>query len=159
VNTIRQRLTRRLLLGWALLLVTGGSIAYWRTHAALTREFDDTLRAKALALTALTEQRNGRIELELADQFAREYEDDADHLSADDVARLFDRFWRKDPARSGAEHAGLGLALARAFAASLGYTLNAALNGDHCLALTLEGPTKLDRANPSISTPEKPKIK
>lgn len=49
----------------------------------------------------------------------------ADDLSAEDISKLFDRFWRRDPARSGGEHAGLGLSLARAFARALGADLRA----------------------------------
>jgi two-component system sensor histidine kinase QseC len=79
-----------------------------------------------------------------------------EHLSAEDVPHLFDRFWRKDAARSHAEHSGLGLSLARAYAASLGYRLTAALNGDACLALTLSGPLKLEQPGQSIFTLEKP---
>ncbi len=48
-------------------------------------------------------------------------------LTADDAARLFDRFWRKEAARSGGEHVGLGLNLARAFAAAMGWRLGASL--------------------------------
>jgi signal transduction histidine kinase len=64
------------------------------------------------------------------------------HLSAEDLPHLFERFWRKDAARSGGEHAGLGLALARAFATSLGYTLEATLTSDSRLAMTLSGPVQ-----------------
>ena len=64
----------------------------------------------------------------------------AEELTGTDLPHLFDRFWRKDPARTGTEHAGLGLALARSLAANLGCTLTAALKGDACLSLTLSGP-------------------
>jgi two-component system sensor histidine kinase QseC len=48
-------------------------------------------------------------------------------LSEEDVAQFFDRFWRKEAARSGGEHSGLGLGLARMFAAAMGWTLGASL--------------------------------
>ena len=48
-------------------------------------------------------------------------------LTADDAARLFDRFWRKEAARSGGEHVGLGLNLARTFATAMGWRLGASL--------------------------------
>jgi signal transduction histidine kinase len=63
-----------------------------------------------------------------------------EHLSREDLDHLFDRFWRKDPARASAEHAGLGLALAQAFAQSLGCTLKASLPTCTRLTLTLSGP-------------------
>ena len=37
-----------------------------------------------------------------------------ERLTPDDLPRIFDRFWRKDPARSGGRHIGLGLALVAA---------------------------------------------
>ena len=37
-----------------------------------------------------------------------------ERLTPDDLPRIFDRFWRKDPARSGGRHSGLGLALVAA---------------------------------------------
>lgn len=44
----------------------------------------------------------------------------AGDLKAEDVARLFERFWRKEAARSGGgEHVGLGLSLAQMFAAAM----------------------------------------
>jgi len=48
-------------------------------------------------------------------------------LSAADLPQLFDRFWRKEAARSGEKHAGLGLSLARAFAAAMEWRLTALL--------------------------------
>jgi two-component system sensor histidine kinase QseC len=64
----------------------------------------------------------------------------AEHLSPDDVAHLFDRFWRKDKARTRPVHVGLGLALARASARSLGYTLKASLDSRRWLIMQLSGP-------------------
>jgi signal transduction histidine kinase len=50
-----------------------------------------------------------------------------EHFDARDLNRLFDRFWRKDAARSGNGHIGLGLSLARDFARALGGELTAHL--------------------------------
>jgi len=50
------------------------------------------------------------------------------HVTSEDVPFLFDRFWRKDPARSSQLHSGLGLAVAKAYAQSLGMKLRAELN-------------------------------
>ncbi len=50
----------------------------------------------------------------------------AGDLAAADVARVFERFWRKEEARTGGQHAGLGLSLARIFATAMGWRLTAA---------------------------------
>jgi two-component system sensor histidine kinase QseC len=61
----------------------------------------------------------------------------AEHLQQEDVPMLFDRFWRKDPARTGGQHTGLGLALVRAFAELLGIGITVALDNDGCLHFKL----------------------
>jgi len=60
-------------------------------------------------------------------------------LTAADMPHLFERFWRKDGARSGSgQHHGLGLALAAEFTTVLGGTLGARLDdGDVEFALRL----------------------
>ena len=68
-------------------------------------------------------------------------------LTAGDLSKLFDRFWRKDQARSDARHSGLGLSLARALAEVLGMELKASMDGPAHLALTLQGTsTPLDKS-------------
>ena len=63
----------------------------------------------------------------------------AGDLAPADVARLFERFWRKEPARGGGgEHLGLGLNLAQMFAAAMGWRLSAALDTEGWLVFTLE---------------------
>jgi signal transduction histidine kinase len=63
---------------------------------------------------------------------------DATDLETADVAKFFDRFWRRDSARAGSDHTGLGLALARAFARAHGWDLTAALaSGQVTLTLTI----------------------
>jgi signal transduction histidine kinase len=50
-------------------------------------------------------------------------------MTHDDVAHLFDRFWRAEQSRSSsASHSGLGLALARQAARALGRELTAELH-------------------------------
>ena len=61
-------------------------------------------------------------------------------LEAADVPRLFDRFWRKEPARSGGKHLGLGLAIARTFAETMGWTLTATSDAPQRLTFTLASP-------------------
>ena len=60
-------------------------------------------------------------------------------LTANDLPHLFERFWRKDPARSAAQHSGLGLALAKSCADALGMSLTAAMLDSHTLTVLLTG--------------------
>jgi two-component system sensor histidine kinase QseC len=64
-------------------------------------------------------------------------------LTVDDVPKLFDRFWRKETARTGGHHVGLGLALSRAFANAVHWTLSAELANEHELAFVLTGPGRM----------------
>ncbi len=69
----------------------------------------------------------------------------ADDLTPADMGKLFDRFWRKEAARSGnGQHTGLGLALARTLATATGWTLDATLDREGLLTFTLAGPEKID---------------
>ena len=63
----------------------------------------------------------------------------ADDLTSADVARLFERFWRKEAARSATTHAGLGLALVRSFATALGWEIDARLDSQKRLTIELRG--------------------
>ncbi|MEO6004012.1 MAG: ATP-binding protein [Opitutus sp.] len=63
-----------------------------------------------------------------------------DELHPDDVAKIFDRFWRKDLARTGGQHFGLGLSLARNFAEMLGGSLTASLDEPHRIVFRLALP-------------------
>lgn len=60
-------------------------------------------------------------------------------LRHEDLAHLFDRFWRKDPARSGGEHAGLGLAIVRTLSDHLGLAVACDLSSDGVFTITLSG--------------------
>jgi two-component system sensor histidine kinase QseC len=60
-------------------------------------------------------------------------------LDADDLPHLFERFWRKDPARSSPEHCGLGLALNKAYAEALAMELRAELTSPKEITLVLSG--------------------
>lgn len=78
---------------------------------------------------------------ELADEaFVFRVSNPTDNLGADDLPRLFERFWRKDSSRTGGTHAGLGLALSRSLAEQLGYALDASLDERGVLTMTLRGP-------------------
>ena len=64
-------------------------------------------------------------------------ENPALNLAAEDLPRLFERFWRKEAARTGGVHVGLGLPLARVFAEAMGWRLGAAMKAAGVLTLTL----------------------
>ncbi|MGE0396351.1 MAG: ATP-binding protein [Kofleriaceae bacterium] len=58
-------------------------------------------------------------------------------LEAADASRVFDRFWRADPARAAGAHAGLGLALCKKLVDRMGGTITAIVAGDE-FTLTIE---------------------
>ncbi len=64
----------------------------------------------------------------------------APSLIPGDLEKIFDRFWRKEDARSGGRHTGLGLAIARTFATATGWTLSATLDHEKRLTFILSGP-------------------
>jgi signal transduction histidine kinase len=70
-----------------------------------------------------------------------------DQLTPADLPRLFDRFWRKDAARSGGQHTGLGLSLVSALCELLGFTREARLRGD-IFEVTLRGQAVPTRTAP-----------
>lgn len=61
-------------------------------------------------------------------------------LEDEDLPHLFERFWRKDPARSGGEHVGLGLTLVRTFVDLLGLDLAVDLTAKRRLSFVLRLP-------------------
>lgn len=66
------------------------------------------------------------------------------NLSSEDLPHLFERFWRKEAARSGGNHFGLGLSLAQTFSRTMNWTLGAVFDEQRRIAFTLTGP-----ANPA----------
>jgi two-component system sensor histidine kinase QseC len=60
-----------------------------------------------------------------------------ENITVADVPRFFDRFWRKDTARSSSEHSGIGLAVSRAYARALGLHLRASLPAADWLSMQL----------------------
>lgn len=60
-------------------------------------------------------------------------------LTSSDLPRLFDRFWRKDAARSAGRHVGLGLSLVAALCDLLGFAKEARLRGG-VFEIVLSGP-------------------
>jgi two-component system sensor histidine kinase QseC len=62
-------------------------------------------------------------------EFALRVSNFTDALTPEDLPRIFDRFWRKDPSRSGGQHTGLGLALVAALCELLELRKTARLDG------------------------------
>lgn len=73
MTSIRQRLTRRLLLTLALLVSLGALTAFLCARAALMGQFDAALRARANALVGLVEQHGDHVELEASEELLRDY--------------------------------------------------------------------------------------
>jgi signal transduction histidine kinase len=61
----------------------------------------------------------------------------APDLTTEDVKHFFERFWRKDRARSPSSHIGLGLNLSNAIGKLLGYNISASLNENHELTVKI----------------------
>lgn len=75
-----------------------------------------------------------------------------DNLEPADLPKLFQRFWRKDRARSQGEHTGLGLSLVKSFAELLGVDLAASLNeAGNELTMTLRGATQMSSEHTAVS--------
>lgn len=64
----------------------------------------------------------------------------AEDIVAADVTKLFEPFWRKEAARTGGQHVGLGLSLSQTFAAAMQWTLSATLDEERRLVFVLAGP-------------------
>jgi len=64
----------------------------------------------------------------------------AENLEPQDLAVMFDRFWRKDEARAGGRNVGLGLALVRALADLLEIEIETQLLPDRTFRITLSRP-------------------
>lgn len=74
MTTIRQQLTRKLLLAVGLLIGGGGVAVYLSARAALQAQFDVALSAKAQALIALIEQKASGIKTDFTDEQMRSFE-------------------------------------------------------------------------------------
>jgi two-component system sensor histidine kinase QseC len=86
MRTIRRQLTRKLLLGFALLLGLGGLVVFLLTRAALLEQFDATLRAQAIAIVSAARQDHGSIDFEIPNSLVR----------ATDKHASFFQIWRMD---------------------------------------------------------------
>ena len=63
----------------------------------------------------------------------------AENLTQDDLNKMFDRLWRKDPFRGDEYHAGLGLPLVKAYARALNLNVVADLESDGRFCLSIHG--------------------
>jgi signal transduction histidine kinase len=84
------------------------------------------------------------------DGYLLQIANEAPGLQTADLSRLFDRFWRKDPARSGGEHFGLGLSLAATFAKAMDWKLSARLDDEGWLTIALASVSSASSPRPKI---------
>jgi signal transduction histidine kinase len=94
---------------------------------------DYTATGEVVAVTLATHAVSGRAIVTLSNRPTL-------GLKPEEVAQLFDPFWRQEVARSDGRHTGLGLSLSRAFAQAMGWTLIAGLESDGRITLVLSGP-------------------
>jgi two-component system sensor histidine kinase QseC len=90
VTSIRRQLTRQLLIAVLLLLGGGLGTLYYAARDEAIDQFDDALRAKALAVSTLTQRTRDGVQLEFSDRFFRGFDDDR----ARDFFVLWDRHGR-----------------------------------------------------------------
>jgi two-component system sensor histidine kinase QseC len=83
-------------------------------------------------ITCAATAAEGRFRLSVANSTAEE-------LTPEELPRIFDRFWRRDAARSDGRHAGLGLSLVAALCELLGFSKEARLR-DGVFEIALSGP-------------------
>jgi signal transduction histidine kinase len=69
-------------------------------------------------------------------------------LTSSDVPHVFERFWRKDPARTGGNHGGLGLSLAQAFVRLMNGTLGLELRSSDLVRVALSLPSAREASAP-----------
>jgi two-component system sensor histidine kinase QseC len=61
-------------------------------------------------------------------------------LTAADLPRIFDRFWRRELARTSSPHFGLGLSLSQMFATAMNWSLTAELDATGRVVFSLVSP-------------------
>jgi signal transduction histidine kinase len=81
----------------------------------------------------------------------------SENLEPPDLAVMFDRFWRKDEARTGGHHVGLGLALVRAMADLLAIRIDTRLDPDRTFRITLSVPAAPERPEPPPRRLDRPR--
>jgi two-component system, OmpR family, heavy metal sensor histidine kinase CusS len=79
---------------------------------------------------------------ETAERASVSFSNRAEHLDAQDLPVMFDRFWRKDEARTGGHGVGLGLAVVRALTDLLTIGVETRLTPDGMFRITLSMPLR-----------------
>jgi len=127
----------------------GGSVAHfdnrvdtalvWRTDGHLLEMLIQNLLGNAISYSLpgtpvlCTSRVEGQgIHLDIRNQ--------TDLLHRDDLAHVFERFWRKDSARTGAQHSGLGLSIVKELSELLGIGLGIDLSDDGVFTVDLFWP-------------------
>jgi len=106
----------------------------WETNPTLLRMIIGNLLANAV------EYASERGQIRVAGSESRlDISNTTDQLTPEDLPHLFERFWRKDAARTHDGHSGLGLTLARAATAALGLELSAEMPDAATLRVSLRG--------------------
>ncbi|HSZ54521.1 MAG TPA: ATP-binding protein [Tepidisphaeraceae bacterium] len=74
-------------------------------------------------------------------------------LAPEDIRHLFEPFWRKDPARSGGTHCGLGLSLVAAYAVAIGASVRASLDGRQIFTVVTTFPPAIGESDSAVLAP------
>jgi len=114
-------------LGLILTNVLGNAVSYARPRSEV--------RASA-------KQEGARFRLDVANP--------ADPLGAEDLARLAEPFWRKDPARAAPDHAGLGLSVVCELATLLGLVVGFSQDPEGTFRVWLTGPSRGRTRAPTV---------
>lgn len=129
-RAVSKEMSFRSRIGRDLVIVTDPA----KLEAILQNLFSNAVSYGRAGTRVLVEAsaRDGRVDMSVANSVS--------DLEEGDLPRMFDRFWRKDPARTGGDHSGLGLALVEAYAGLLGFSVRADLRSSGVLIVTLTGP-------------------
>jgi signal transduction histidine kinase len=100
-------------------------------------------------IDCVSDKTNGRSSLTFSNR--------AENLEVEDLSVMFDRFWRKEEARTGGRNVGLGLSLVRALADLLAVEILTTLEPDKTFRITLCEPVAAQNRNcASTPTPQAP---
>jgi signal transduction histidine kinase len=99
------------------------------------------------AVVCTSDEGNGRASVTFSNR--------SENLEPQDLAVMFDRFWRKDEARTGGHHVGLGLTLVRAMADLLAIRIETRLDPDRTFRITLSVPAAPERPDHPPRRPDR----